>query len=161
MDISLDDIPETSVGNHVSYRRLSWDKLTADDRAKYFDVSHDLLSRIEIPDAVHCTDVNSCDASYINDTNLFYEQTMRSLIQASDTVFSNPPPPLTREPLNRGGLIMLLNCTMHIRMLLGCGAMLANREMEIYLNYGGYQRLDTNMLSGSSNVMRLTCVRNH
>ena len=39
MDISLDDIPETS----VSYRRLSWDKLTADDRAKYFDVSRDLL----------------------------------------------------------------------------------------------------------------------
>ena len=34
-------------------------------------------------------------------------------------------------------------------MLLGCGAMLANREMEIYLNNGGYQRLDTNMLSGS------------
>ena len=56
---------------------------------------------------------------------------------------------------------MLLNCIIHIRMLLGCGAMLANREMEIYLNYGGYQRLDTNMLSGSSNVMRLTCVRNH
>ena len=26
----------------------------------------------------------------INDTHLFYEQTMRSLIQASDTVFSNP-----------------------------------------------------------------------
>ena len=48
---------------------------------------------------------------------------------------------------------MLLNCIIHIRMLLGCGAMLANREMEIYLNYGGYQRLDTNMLSGSSNVM--------
>ena len=91
MDISLDDIPETSVSNHASYRRLSWDKLTADDRAKYFDVSHDLLSRIEIPDAVHCTDVNCCDASHINDTNLFYEQTMRSLIQASDTVFSNPP----------------------------------------------------------------------
>ena len=35
MDISLDDIPETSVSNHVSYRRLSCDKLTADDRAKY------------------------------------------------------------------------------------------------------------------------------
>ena len=52
MDISLDDIPETSVSNHVSYRRLSWDKLTADDRAKYFDVPHDLLSRIEIPDVV-------------------------------------------------------------------------------------------------------------
>ena len=50
---------------------------------------------------------------------------------------------------------------MHIRMLLGCGAMLANREMEIYLNYVGYQRLDTNMLSGSLNVMRLTFVRNH
>ena len=87
---------------------------------------------------------------------------MRSLIQASDTVFSNPPPPpLTREALNRGGLIMLLNCAMHIRMLIGCGAMLVNREMEIYLNYVGHQRLDTNMLSGSSNVMRLTCVRNH
>ena len=58
MDLSLDDIPETSVSNDVSYRRLSWDKLTADDRAKYLEVSHDLLSRIEIPDAVHCTDVN-------------------------------------------------------------------------------------------------------
>ena len=80
MDISLDDIPETSVSNHVSYGRLSWDKLTADDRAKYLEVSHALLSRIEIPDAVHCTDVNCCDASHINDTNLFYEQTMRSLI---------------------------------------------------------------------------------
>ena len=90
MDLSLDDIPETSVSNHVSYRRLAWDKLTADDRAKYLDVSHDLLSRIEIPDAVRCTDVNCCDASHINDTNLFYEQTMRSLIEASDTVFSNP-----------------------------------------------------------------------
>ena len=54
-------------------------------------MSHDLLSRIEIPDAVHCTDVNCCDTSHINDTNLFYEQTMRSLLQASDTVFSNPP----------------------------------------------------------------------
>ena len=49
--ISLDDIPETSVSNHVSYRRLSWDKLTADDRVNYFDISRDLLSRIEIPDA--------------------------------------------------------------------------------------------------------------
>ena len=74
MDLSLDDIPETSVSN-VSYRRLSWDKLTADDSAKYLEVSRDLLSRIEIPDAVHCTDVNCCDASHINDTNLFYEQT--------------------------------------------------------------------------------------
>ena len=90
MDLSLDDIPETSVSNHVSYRRLAWDKLTADDRANYLEVSHDLLSRIEIPDAVHCTDVNCCDASHINATHLFYEQTMRSLIQASDTVFSNP-----------------------------------------------------------------------
>ena len=72
------------------------DKLTADDRAKYFDVSHDLLSRIEIPDAVHCTDVDCCDASHINDTNLFYEQPMRSLIQASDLYFpttTTPPPP--------------------------------------------------------------------
>ena len=34
---------------------------------------------------------------------------------------------------------MSLNCTMRIRMLLGCGAMLANREMEIYLIYVGYQ----------------------
>ena len=66
MDISLDDIPETSVSNHVSYRRLSWDKLTADDRAKYLEVYHGLLSRIEIPDAVHCADVNCCDASHIN-----------------------------------------------------------------------------------------------
>ena len=49
----------------------------------------------------------------------------------------------------------------HAGILLGSGAMLANREMEIYLKYGRYQRLDTNMLSGSSNVMRLTCVRNH
>ena len=57
--------------------------------SKYLEVSHDLLNRIEVPDAVHCTDVNCCDASHINDTNLFYEQTMRSLIQASDTVFSN------------------------------------------------------------------------
>ena len=40
-------------------------------------------------------------------------------------------------------------------------ALQARREMEIYLNYVGYQRLDTNMLSGSSNVMRRTCVRNH
>ena len=88
---------------------------------------------------------------------------MRSLIHASDTVFSNPhsPPPAYKGTIKPGGLIMLLDCTMHIRMLLGCGAMLANREMEIYLNYVGYQRLDTNMLSGSLNVMRLTCVRNH
>ena len=56
---------------------------------------------------------------------------------------------------------MLLNCKMHISKLLGCGAMLANHEMEIYLNYVGYLRLDINMPSGSSNVMRLTCVRNH
>ena len=58
--------------------------------------------------------------------------------------FFNFANPLTREPLNRGGIIMLLNCTMHTMMLLGCGTMLANREMEIYLNYVGYQRLDTN-----------------
>ena len=108
MDISLDDIPETSVSNHASYRRLSWDKLTADDRAKYFDVSHDLLSRIEIPDADHCTDVNCCDASHINDTNLFYEQTMRSLIQASDTVFSNPP--AYKGTIKPGGLITGVCC---------------------------------------------------
>ena len=100
MDISLDDIPETSDSNHVSYRRLSWDKLNTDGRAIYVDVSHDLLSRIAIPDAVHCTNVNCCDASHINDTNLFYEQIMHSL-------------------------------------------------------------LDTSMHSGSLNVMRLTCERNH
>ena len=117
MDRSLDDIPETSDSNHVSYRRLSWDKLNTDGRAKYFDVSHDLLSLIAIPDAVYCTNVNCCDASHINGTNLFYEQIMHSLIQASDIVFS----------LNWGGLIMLLNCTMHIGMLLGCGVTLANR----------------------------------
>ena len=78
------------------------DKLTADDRAKYVDVSHDLLIRIEIPDAVHCTDVNCCDTSHINDTNLFYEQTMRSLIQASDTVFSTPPPPAYKGTITPG-----------------------------------------------------------
>ena len=64
---------------NVDSECVSWDKLAADDRAKYLEVSHDLLSRIEIPDAVYCTDVNACDASHINDTNLFYEQTMRSL----------------------------------------------------------------------------------
>ena len=30
MDMSRGDIPETSVSNHVSYRRLSWDKLKSD-----------------------------------------------------------------------------------------------------------------------------------
>ena len=103
MYISLDDIAETSISNHVSsYRRLSWDKLNADDRAKYFDVSHDLLSRIEIPDAVHCTDVNCCDASHINDTNLFYEQTMRSLIRQVTLYFPTPPPPAYKGTIKPG-----------------------------------------------------------
>ena len=151
MDISLDGIPETSVSNHVSYRRL-----TADDRAKYFDVSHDLLSRIEIPDAVHCTDVNCCAASHINDTNLFYEQTMRSLIQASDTVFSNhPPPPAYREPTGWSDYVAeLYNAHKDVARLWCNAGKPRNGELfEI--------RRVSNMLSGSSNVMRLTCVRNH
>ena len=111
-------------------------------------VSHDLLSRIEIPDAVRCTDVNCCDASHINDTNLFYEQTMRSLIEASDTVFSNPSAYKgTVKPGWSDYVAELYNGSMHIRKLPGCGAMLANLEMEIYLNYVGYLRLDINMPS--------------
>ena len=123
-------------------------------------MSHDLLSRIEIqvPDAVHCTDVTCCDASLINDTNLFYEQTMRSLIQASDTVFSNPSAYKGTIKPGWSDYVAELN---NARKLLGCGAMPANHEMEIYLNYVGYLRIDINMPSGSSNVMRLTCVRNH
>ena len=42
MDISLDYIPGTSSCNEGSYRRPCWDKLNADSRAKYCDVSHEL-----------------------------------------------------------------------------------------------------------------------
>ena len=45
MDISLDDIPGTSSCDEGSYRRLYWDKLNADGRAKYRDVLHELLKR--------------------------------------------------------------------------------------------------------------------
>ena len=48
----------------VSTLRLLTVLAASFDRAKYLDVSHDLLSRIEIPDAVRCTDVNCCDASH-------------------------------------------------------------------------------------------------
>ena len=87
MDISLDDIPGTSSCDEGSYRRLCWDKLNADGRAKYRDVSHDLLSQLIVPDAVNCT-----DHYHITDTDSFYNEIMQCLIQASDTAFSKHNP---------------------------------------------------------------------
>ena len=87
MDISLDDIPGTSSCDEGSYRRICWDKLNADGRAKCRDVSHELLSQLIVPDAVNCT-----DHYHITDTDSFYNEIMQCLIQASDTAFSKHNP---------------------------------------------------------------------
>ena len=92
MDISLDDIPGTSSCDEGSYRRLCWDKLNADCRAKYRDVSHELLSQLIVLDAVYCTNVNCTDPFHITDTDYFYNESMQCLIQASDTAFSKHNP---------------------------------------------------------------------
>ena len=70
MDISLDDIPGTSSCDEGSYRILCWDKLNADGRAKYRDVSHELLCQVIVPNAVYCTNVNCTDPYHITDTVL-------------------------------------------------------------------------------------------
>ena len=88
MDISLDDIPGTSSCDEGSYRRICWDKLNADGRAKYRDVSHELLCQLIVPNAVYCTNVNCTDPYHITDTDSFYNEIMQCLIQASDTAFS-------------------------------------------------------------------------
>ena len=92
MDISLDDIPGTSSCDEGSYRRLCRDKLNADCRAKYRDISHELLSQLIVPDAVYCTNVNCTDPFHITDTDYFYNESMQCLIQASDTAFSKHNP---------------------------------------------------------------------
>ena len=71
MDISLDDIPGTSSCDEGSYRRLCWDKLNADGRVKYRDLSHELLCQL---------------------TDSFYNEIMQCLIQARDTAFSKHNP---------------------------------------------------------------------
>ena len=88
MDISLDDIPGTSSCDEGSYRRICWDKLNADGRAKYRDVSHEILCQLIVPNAVYCTNVNCTDPYHITDTDSFYNEIMQCLIQASDTAFS-------------------------------------------------------------------------
>ena len=75
---------------NMSDTKDSSGKLKADGRSKYLDISHKPLSQLNVPDSVHCTNVNSCDASHLNDTSAFYNEIMGSLIQASDTVFSLP-----------------------------------------------------------------------
>ena len=92
MDISLDDIPGTSSCDEGSYRRLCWEKLNADGRAKYRDVSHELLNQLIVPNAVYCTNVNCTDPYHITDTDSFYNEIMQCVIQASDTAFSKHNP---------------------------------------------------------------------
>ena len=92
MDISLDDIPGTSSCDEGSYRRLCFNKLTSDGRAKYRDVSHELLSQLIVPEAVYCTNVNCTDHYHITDTGSFYNEIMQCLIQASDSAFSKHNP---------------------------------------------------------------------
>ena len=74
MDISLDDIPGSSSSDEGSYMRLCWDKLNADGRAKYRDISHKLLSQLMlviVPDAVYCTDVNCTDPVRVSTINWY------------------------------------------------------------------------------------------
>ena len=84
---SLSNMPAVNlVHNECTNSRLKWGELSVKQRSNYSAASHELLSKINIPNASYCSDINCTDAEHINATNNMYGEVIGCLRHASDSI---------------------------------------------------------------------------
>ena len=131
--------------------------LNSDGRAKYRDVSHELLCQLIVPDAVYCTNVNCTDPYHITDT--FYNEIMQCLIQASDTALSKHNPIKgSVKPGWSDYVAELYSTSRDVAKLWGNAG---KPRHATYLNSIVPRKQDLNLHLDILNVMNPTCAGNH
>ena len=86
---SLSNMPAVNlVNNECTSSRLKWGELSVKQRSNYSAASHELLSKINIPNAIHCSDINCTDAEHINAITNMYGEIIGCLRHASDSIFN-------------------------------------------------------------------------
>ena len=76
-----------NLNNDCTSTRLNWEKLHDRQRSRYGILTQELLTKVRIPEAISCNDINCTVETHRDATNDFYNEILSCLKQASDTVF--------------------------------------------------------------------------
>ena len=89
----IENMPTVNnLNNDGTSTRLNWEKLHDRQRSRYGILTQELLTKVRIPEAISCNDIN-CTVETRRDATIdFYNEILSCLKQASDTVFEQSAP---------------------------------------------------------------------
>ena len=91
MVLNVNNVPTLAKNVENRETKINWSKLTEDDILKYSFYSNELLCKVNMPmNAICCTKVNCVDSSHGENLCVMYHEIVRSLQEASRSLFTRP-----------------------------------------------------------------------
>lgn len=89
MVLNVENVPKVVKHEEISEAKINWGKLSEYDVIKYCFNSDAALGKVELPmNAIWCTDINCVDTSHRNGLCDMYNDIVKSLIEASGSLFT-------------------------------------------------------------------------
>ena len=96
----FEDFDEKLQQNRSSSSRVTWDKVSDEQKFEYFNLTRILMSSILPPlEAIHCKNTNCTNNSHVATTEHYYDQIVDSLLKASTSLSQNKPSNVRKNPV--------------------------------------------------------------